>query len=78
LIIIISIKEVLTLSKVIDAIYENGVLKPLEDLNLPEHEKVKISISIAKDKLNILEHLKNPPKILPIEEIVKAEVIDAD
>ena len=30
--------------KVIEAIYENGVLKPLEKLDLKEGEKVKIEI----------------------------------
>ena len=70
--------EVLILQKVIDAIYEDGVLKPLEELELPEHQKVKVTISTPKDKLNILKHLKNHPKVLPIEEIVKAEVVDVD
>lgn len=30
--------------KVIDAIYENGVFKPLEDVEIKEHEKVSIKI----------------------------------
>jgi predicted DNA-binding antitoxin AbrB/MazE fold protein len=29
---------------VIDAIYENGTLKPLEALDLPEHQRVRITI----------------------------------
>lgn len=32
------------MSKVIDAIYENGVLKPLEKIFLKEHERVHIII----------------------------------
>jgi predicted DNA-binding antitoxin AbrB/MazE fold protein len=64
--------------KTIEAVYEDGILKPLEDLELPEHKKVEITISTPDISLNILNHIEKPPKILPIEEIVKAEVIDAD
>ncbi len=64
--------------KTIEAIYEDGILKPLEDLDLPEHKKVEITISTPDISLNILNHIEKPPKILPIEEIVKVEVVDAD
>ncbi|MBI5042828.1 MAG: antitoxin family protein [Nitrospirae bacterium] len=30
------------MSKTIEAIYENGVLKPLEDIGIEEHKKVRI------------------------------------
>ena len=32
------------MSKVIDAVYENGVFKPLEKVHLSEHKKLKITI----------------------------------
>jgi predicted DNA-binding antitoxin AbrB/MazE fold protein len=32
------------MARVIDAIYENGMLKPLETLDLPEHQRVRITI----------------------------------
>ncbi len=32
------------MSKVIDAVYENGVFKPLEKVSLKEHERVHIII----------------------------------
>ncbi|MFO0794933.1 MAG: antitoxin family protein [Candidatus Brocadiaceae bacterium] len=32
------------MSKTIDAIYENGVFKPLQDVEVKEHEKVTIKI----------------------------------
>ncbi|MBM4053281.1 MAG: DUF104 domain-containing protein [Planctomycetes bacterium] len=32
------------MSKTIDAIYENGVFKPLQDIEVKEHEKVTIKI----------------------------------
>ena len=57
--------------KTIEAIYEDGILKPLEDLDLPEHKKVEITISTPDISLIILNHIEKPPKILPIEEIVK-------
>jgi len=36
------------MSKVIDAIYENGVFKPLEKVDIKEHEKVEIKI-VSRD-----------------------------
>jgi predicted DNA-binding antitoxin AbrB/MazE fold protein len=32
------------MARVIDAIYKNGTLKPLEALDLPEHQRVRITI----------------------------------
>jgi len=36
------------MSEPIDAIYENGVFKPLEVLNLPEHQPVRLTIESAQ------------------------------
>ena len=33
------------MSKVIDAIFENGVFKPLEKVEIKEHEKVKVILA---------------------------------
>ena len=33
------------MSKVIDAIFENGVFKPLEKVDIKEHEKVKVILA---------------------------------
>jgi predicted DNA-binding antitoxin AbrB/MazE fold protein len=32
------------MSKVIEAVFENGVFKPLQDVDIKEHEKVSIKI----------------------------------
>lgn len=32
----------------IEAIFENGVLQPLEPLNLPDHERVSVTVETAK------------------------------
>jgi len=32
------------MDRVVDAIYEQGILKPLEVLDLPEHQRVRITI----------------------------------
>ena len=32
-------------SKTVEAVYEQGVLRPLEQLDLPEHKRVKVTIS---------------------------------
>jgi predicted DNA-binding antitoxin AbrB/MazE fold protein len=36
--------------KQVDAIYEGGVLKPLEPLSLPEKERVRVTISQVADE----------------------------
>jgi predicted DNA-binding antitoxin AbrB/MazE fold protein len=33
------------MSQLIDALYEDGVLKPLEPLNLAEHQRVRVSVA---------------------------------
>ena len=38
------------MSQIIDTIYEEGVLKPLEPLNLVEHTQVQIYISVQERK----------------------------
>ena len=37
------------MSRIIDAIYENGVFKPLQDVEVKEHEKVTIKIISLDD-----------------------------
>ena len=32
------------MARIVEAIYENGTLKPLETLDLPEHQRVRITI----------------------------------
>jgi predicted DNA-binding antitoxin AbrB/MazE fold protein len=34
----------------VEAIYENGVLQPLEPLNLPDHERVSVTVEPATDE----------------------------
>ena len=42
--------------KVIEAVYENGVFKPLEKVNLKDGEKVKIRVSnVVKRTRGILD-----------------------
>ncbi len=33
------------MTKRLEAIYENGVLRPLEPVNLPEHQRVMVTLS---------------------------------
>ena len=45
------------MAKVIDAIFENGVFKPLNDIKIKEHEKV-VSLDEWQNKFNcIIEKL---------------------
>jgi len=43
--------------KVIHAIYENGVFKPLQEIQLPNHQKVKLEI-IPEDEKSLIESQK--------------------
>ena len=39
------------MTRQIEAVYENGVLRPLEPLPLKEHQKVSVTVSDAEDPL---------------------------
>jgi len=39
------------MAEIIEAVYENGVLKPLKKLNLPEHARVRIVITPDIDEI---------------------------
>ncbi len=46
------------MAKVIEAVYENGVLKPLERLDLKEGQRVRIRI-IEKDTIQVAREIRN-------------------
>ena len=48
------------MTQIINAIYEEGVLKPLEPLDIKEHTKVRIIIEPEKDR-------KRPPLNFPVD-----------
>ena len=54
----------------LEAIFENGVLKPLESLKLPEHQKVMITIQLPR--------VENPDEELESWHQVYAGLSDAD
>lgn len=66
------VRKVDIMQKTIEAVYENGVLKPFAALDLKEHEKVKIVFekigSAARASSGILKGLDNKT----IEEIALA------
>ena len=37
---------------IVDAVYENGVLKPVQPLPLQEHERVQIQINMALSRVH--------------------------
>ncbi len=59
------------MSQIIEAIYEEGVLKPLEPLNLKEHTKVRIQI-LAKAHRQRKAKPLNPAEIKRILELARA------
>ncbi len=60
--------------KIIRAIYENGVLKPLEPLELREGEEVLVKIIRVEERRKIIEQFKG---ILgPVDEKLLEEVLE--
>ena len=56
------------MGKVIEAIYEDGVFKPLEKVDLPEKTKLRIRIEAVKPS-GILDIAKEFRKKIDLEEI---------
>jgi len=45
------------MTKQVEAVYENGVLRPLEPLPLDEHQRVTLTVSDAEDPLaSMIDH----------------------
>jgi predicted DNA-binding antitoxin AbrB/MazE fold protein len=45
------------MTKQVEAVYENGVLRPLEPLSLDEHQRVIVIVSSEEDPLaSIIDH----------------------
>jgi predicted DNA-binding antitoxin AbrB/MazE fold protein len=68
------------IARVVDAIYENGTLKPLETLDLPEHQRVRITIHepIVESPDETLEAWHQVYEGCAAEDIVKIEAIALD
>lgn len=73
--------------KTIEAIYENGVLKPLEKLDIEEHKKIRIIIAVPESEVieeipkpvkQIIEHLKGPLPTRSVEDLISDTNIDVD
>jgi len=45
------------MSKLITAIYEDGVFKPLQDIHIPDHQRVKLEI-VSEDEASLIESQK--------------------
>lgn len=68
------------MSKIIDAVFENGVFKPLEKVKVKEHEKVSIKI-ISHDEwrkqfARIIKKIHRQTAKFPPEEI-EADIAEA-
>jgi predicted DNA-binding antitoxin AbrB/MazE fold protein len=62
-----------TMSRVIEAIYENGVLRPLETLAVKEHQRVEIKILSLDDWqhrfIQLIERIQKSTAQYPSQEI---------
>jgi predicted DNA-binding antitoxin AbrB/MazE fold protein len=68
------------MARVIETIYENGTLKPLETLDLPEHQRVRITIheSIIESPDETLEAWHQVYEGCAKEDITHIEAIALD
>ncbi len=73
--------------KTIEAIYEDGVLKPSEKLDIEEHQSVELIIKLKRRKKSIdlsnsvhdlIEILNGPLPVTSIEEMARDSDIDVD
>ena len=67
-------------ARVVEAIYENGMLKPLETLDLPEHQRVRIIIHepMVESPEETLEAWHQVYEGCTDEEITQIEAITLD
>ncbi len=67
------------MSQHIEAIYEDGVLKPLQPLQLPEHQRVKVTIDeMPESPEDALKAWQRVYEGLSDEEIAELEAIILD
>jgi len=62
-------EEVLAMAFTVEAVYENGVLKPAEPLPLKEHERVSTTVQPARPP--IWERLAARAAETPREEVIR-------
>lgn len=68
------------MDRVVDAIYEQGILKPLEALDLPEHQRVRLTIHEppAESPDDALDAWQGVYDGLTDEDIVQIEALACD
>ncbi len=53
------------MTKTVEAIYENGIFKPVKKVNIPEHERVKLIVSpVEEDEREIKKIVERQRKAL--------------
>ena len=62
--------------KIIEAIYEDGVFKPLDQVPLPEHTKISLTLSPPKDWSEKFKRLLN--KVHQRTKDIPPETIERD
>lgn len=68
------------MARIVDAIYEQGMLKPLEALDLPEHQRVRITIHDTPQESpdEQLDAWQGVYDGLPDEEVAQIEALAFD
>lgn len=58
--------------RIIEAVFENGVLKPLEAVDLEEHQRVRVTIAPVRDAVAGSRGLIPAPAAL-VEEVAESD-----
>jgi len=68
------------MSRTVEAVYERGVFKPLESLNIPEHQRVVLTVQIpnARETAATLESWHKVFEGLSEKDIAEIESIALD
>jgi predicted DNA-binding antitoxin AbrB/MazE fold protein len=70
----------MAMQKTVTAVFEDGVLKPLESVDLPEHQRVKVTIEVppARSPEEVLAGWRSVYDGLSADEIDEIERIALD
>jgi predicted DNA-binding antitoxin AbrB/MazE fold protein len=66
------VEEELTMSITVEAVYENGVLKPTEPLPFKEHEK--LTVTVVPTRQSLAEQIAARARALPQETLDRLPV----
>jgi predicted DNA-binding antitoxin AbrB/MazE fold protein len=59
------------LTQTIKAVFENGVLKPMEPFDLPEHTQVRVTVELPPVEIQIRWEATKEERLAALEELMR-------